>query len=205
MRAPLGKCPACDAAHDPRRVLSTEVYSSYPAPGVDTEVWFWNFRFSCVGCLSVVKVREGANGLEVTLETAGAVVTRLRERLVAARTAGTLSGELASLSLQEWILLGTPELFPEVAEGLGRRLQLSAPAVVRTPEESLQTPSEGVAKPAALLEPAPKRPRRPPEDVLPTGTALGLLAIREGRPLCDCPSAGGRNFLVHRSVIERAD
>ena len=208
-------CPSCAGALDTRRILESSGREGYVAQVSDYTVWFWTFRLSCPGCLSVVTIDDRLDGRVIELATKGTVVARLRDRLVAARAGGTIAQCTTALEPAEWKLLGTPELFAEVADSLGRRLHLVAAGAPREFEICAQPAPPGFTAPPWFLEPLPapakkskvkakKKPAAAPEsELLPAGTAVELIGIREGRLRCSCPAAG-RELLVPVAMAGRA-
>lgn len=118
----------------------------------------WRFSVACASCLAVVAFAWGPRELEpIAGSTAviapGSVIARLRERLVAANEAGTIRPEVGRLLSDQAhrVLMGVPELFPDLAAGVGRKLRLRTNAsVVREPKDAPRP--EAFAAHPVLLE-----------------------------------------------------
>lgn len=207
----LPPCPTCRTTLDAARVLRAQLRETGAAAGIDAMIEWWEVSVSCPGCLAAVAVEAFVHDL-ATWTAREAVspptaVSRIRDRLAAARDAGDLEGAVRALladGASAW-LVGTPELFEYVREVFGTTVRLRADAFALP---GIDVP--GGFPPASRRLFAPAKPRRkgarppaPPEGsvAVPAGSTLTVTGVREGALLCD---HDGLSTLVPPDLVERA-
>jgi hypothetical protein len=172
---------------------------------------WWVVSVSCPGCLAAVALEAYVHDLSTWTareSCPAAAVTRLRDRLAAAREDGDLERALRTLfadAASAW-LLGTPELYEYVREVFGRTVTTRRSAFALP---GIEVP--GGFPPAwwRLFVPAkPKRkgarPPALPEGCVPvpSGAALPVTGVREGALLCEYR---GLAMLAHLDLVERSE
>lgn len=190
----LPTCPTCRTPLDASRILRAQQHETGAAAGIDAMIEWWEVSVSCPGCLAAVVLEAYVHDLsawKARESSSAAVVSRLRDRLAAAREQGDLERVLRAIfadGASAW-LLGTPELFEYVREVLGRTVTVRTAALALPGIEvagGFPPAWRRLFVPAKATRKGARRPPPPDGSVrIPAGATLTVIGVREGVLLCE--------------------